>query len=107
MKQNTSVQEYKDKITASYYPHDRSISPMAIGFVSNSGWQSPKFTMQDEEDSLDGTTQKGDKGVNFNTRTRFLGGIVQRMGSGGPYGINRQSPDFAGSADSLSNKRGS
>ena len=62
--------------------------------------------MHDEEESLDGTTQKCERGVNFNARTRFLGGIVQKVGSG-PYGLNRHSPDFAGSNDSLSNKRGS
>ena len=55
MQHNTSIQEYKDH-NPRRPDNERSTSPIAIGFVSNSGWQSPKFTMQDEEDSLDGTT---------------------------------------------------
>ena len=67
--------------------------------------------MQDDDESLDGATQKCETGVRFNARTKFLGGVASRTGNDA-HAYSRQSPDFAGSQDSLSthqveNRKGS
>ena len=58
--------------------------------------------MQDDDESLDGATEKCENGVKINSRTKFLSGAAERIGKGVQV-YNRQSPDFVGSQDSLSN----